>query len=75
MCKFCEETNTLLSEDWHTTTGRKAFADVRFDTENNEIDMEYGLLEFDGSSGPDTTWSYGSIKIKYCPFCGVELSK
>lgn len=74
MCKFCEQTDNLISEDYQTSVGRKVFADLRFDTENNELDMEYGLLEVDGSSGADTNWSH-AIKINYCPMCGRKLDK
>lgn len=72
MCKFCETTNYLISEGINTTAGRKVFADLRFDRENKELDINYGLLDGLGFQGKDVTWSE-SIEIKYCPFCGVEL--
>ena len=73
MCKYCEQTDNLISEARMTSTGRLAFADLRFDLENNELDMEYGLLEYDGSSGEDTTWS-SALKFNHCPMCGRKLS-
>lgn len=73
MCEFCKTNDNLISEGMLTTIGRTVFADLRFDTENNELDINYGLLENDGCQGKDATWS-SSIKINYCPFCGVKLS-
>lgn len=74
MCEYCKETNCVLSEGIKTSTGRVAFADLRFDSENNELDINYGLLNEDGSQGKDTQWS-DSFGINYCPVCGRKLDK
>ena len=74
MCEFCKETNNVLSEGIPTSTGRQVFADLRFDKDNNQLDINYGLLEIDDCQGKDTTWSR-SIDINYCPICGEKLRK
>ena len=72
MCKFCEETDCVISEGIDTTTGRQAFADLRFDKDNNQLDINFGLLDEEGCQGKDTTWS-NSLNINYCPICGEKL--
>jgi hypothetical protein len=71
-CEFCKTTDNLISEGMNTSVGRMVFADLRFDTENNELDINYGLLEEDDTQGEDTTWSK-SFKINFCPVCGRKL--
>ena len=72
MCDYCKTTDIIISEGIITSTGRIVFADLRLERENNELDINYGLLDEQNHQCNDTTWSK-SLKIKYCPFCGREL--
>lgn len=72
MCKFCEITDCVLSGGYKTSTQRIAFADLRFDEENSQLDINFGLLDDNGYQGKDATWS-DSLDINYCPVCGRKL--
>ncbi len=74
MCDFCKQTDVVLSGLHTTTFGRLAFADLRLDLENKQLDMEFGLLDINGSAGKDTAWS-DAININYCPICGKKLKE
>jgi len=56
-CKHCEETDLVVGFDLGDEN-----LDVRFDTENAQIDIIYLAHDIDHS-----------IQIKFCPFCGREL--
>lgn len=72
MCNVCKNTDCIISESFKTSTGREAFADLRIDLDNNQLDINYGLLEINGDQGKDTTWSQ-SLDINFCPICGRNL--
>ena len=68
MCKFCNETNVVLSQ--MITVGKKClFVDVRFDADYNQIDVCVGDAETEQS-----TWTNG-INIAFCPVCGKKLKE
>lgn len=73
MC-ICEATDRLISESFYTSIGREVFVDLRFDLDNRELDICYGLLNNSGRIGKDSNWSDG-FKINYCPVCGRKLSE
>lgn len=70
-CEKCKETNVILSDSYKTKNGTRIFADLRFDTEFNQLDISSGTL--DANKLPDERrWSH-SVDIKFCPFCGEKL--
>ena len=69
MCEFCSNTNYLISEEYITEEGIKVFADLRFDTDYNQLEIKYGVLDNSGGE-----WSK-SLNIKYCPICGKKLQE
>lgn len=71
-CKLCSSTCYIITEGFRTSKKRVVFADLRFDAENSEIDINYGLLDAGGYQGKDTAWSK-SYKFKYCPECGRKF--
>ena len=72
MCNFCRETDYIISEEMKVSSGAKAIAELRFDVENREMEIRYGLLGDNGSIGCDTGWTK-PVKINYCPICGEKL--
>ena len=73
-CEKCKETDCLVSSNFTLEDGTRVFADLRFDLENNKLDMQYGTLEEEGYRTKEVDWSY-SAKVRFCPFCGRELPK
>lgn len=73
-CGLCDDKQTkcIIASNLATTIGEKAFVDVRFDLENNQIDAQFGLLNEDGSASVNSDWS-SSLNINYCPICGKKL--
>lgn len=70
-CRKCETTDCIASGTLVLQNGLRVFADLRFDPENNQLDMEFGTLDEDGV-GYETEWS-DAANINFCPFCGAEL--
>ena len=67
-CEECAETNTFLISSGETEDGKNVETRLRFDAENNQLDV-IAQIEYDGG----TSIVEDSITIKYCPFCGREL--
>jgi hypothetical protein len=80
-CEFCKETNCAISKRIPVTIGGvevEAFARVRFDIENNQIDMELGVAKAAKSEEDRNSVVYAhdwsdSIDIIKCPVCGETL--
>lgn len=68
MCKFCEETDCLISEEI-IVDRQPLFVDLRFDTLNNQLDIFAGFV--DSGHGDWTK----SLNIKFCPMCGEKLKE
>ena len=70
-CEKCRGTDCLVSDIATTKDGVEIFADLRFDLDFNQLDINFGVLGEDGFP-KETFWGFG-VDIKYCPFCGNEL--
>lgn len=70
-CPKCKETDCIASGVMTLSNGIKVFADLRFDVENAQLDMEFGTLDED-NIGAEIEWS-NAADIRFCPFCGAEL--
>lgn len=75
-CNFCGDLQTkcFISSDLTTTANEKIFVDARLDLENNQIDIQFGLLNSDNSASVNSDWTY-CLDIHYCPVCGKKLKK
>ena len=70
MCEKCKNGGNILDGYLNTTKG-EVFTRLRFDLENNQFDMQYGIMGKE--KGPDEfEWTH-SIDIAFCPFCGRRL--
>ena len=70
MCEKCKDGGNILDGYLNTTKG-EVFTRLRFDLDNNQFDMQYGIMDKDES--PDEfDWTH-SIDISFCPFCGKRL--
>lgn len=67
MCKYCEQTDFIISSNY-----KNVGADLRFDVENRQLDIELGYTDENGKF-TDSYWD-GFIDISYCPFCGSKIS-
>lgn len=74
-CSLCKETNCILSaESEPNEEGLKAFADLRFDLEHNQLDIELGILDKEHNVIEKTVkWSEKGIDVNNCPACGKLL--
>lgn len=70
---FCLTTDCILSGGKEFKDDAFVFADLRFDTENNQFDMNFGTIGEDGFS-KNSEWS-DSTNISFCPYCGRRLPK
>lgn len=72
MCEKCKETDCVLSADMQDKDGLKIFADLRFDLEANQLDINFGKLGI--NNRPETSYWSDGLDIKFCPFCGEKLA-
>ena len=71
MCEKCKDGGNILDGYLETSKG-EVFTRLRFDLDNNQFDMQYGVMGKDNS--PDEyEWTH-SIDISFCPFCGQRLT-
>lgn len=70
---ICDETNCILSDSSKLSTGETVFSDLRLDLDNNELDIEHGLIG-DNGYAKESSWTH-SLKINYCPVCGKKLEE
>ncbi len=80
-CQFCKETNCAISKRITANIEGvevEVFARLRFDMENNQIDMQFGVAK-PAKTEEDrnrevyaSDWS-DSIDIIKCPVCGETL--
>jgi len=69
MCDKCKNGGNILDGYFKTSKG-EIFTRLRFDLDNNQFDMQYGVM---GETAPDEyDWTH-SVDISFCPFCGRRL--
>ncbi len=71
MCDKCKDDGNILDGYLNTTKG-EVFTRLRFDLDNNQFDMQYGIMGKDVALD-EYDWTH-SIDISFCPFCGKRLS-
>lgn len=67
MCKFCDETQNIISEET-AVKNLTVFVDLRYDAGNHMLEIQYGAAETNIAE-----WTK-SFEIKFCPICGVKLN-
>lgn len=79
VCETCKDTDFIVSgtsQSIYDINGTKCkiFVDLRMDRENNELDMDFGLVNVETNEiiQDSIEWS-NAIEIKHCPVCGKEL--
>lgn len=72
-CEKCQNTDCILASDEEVGEKGKIFADLRFDLENNQLDINFGFLG-KNNRPLDSYWS-DAVNIKFCPFCGRKLDE
>lgn len=72
-CEKCKETDCVLSSNMFLENGTEVFADIRFDLDANQLDINVGSIGEDGFP-EESYWSDG-LDIKFCPFCGEKLKE
>lgn len=70
-CTKCETADCILAYDEKIENGEIVFTDLRFDVENRQLDINFGLLG-KNNRPKESYWSY-AVNIKFCPFCGEQL--
>lgn len=80
-CSKCKQTDTILTGENSNIVeykGRKAktFSDLRFDFQNNQLDINMGLIDAETGEVIEGTsqWSDG-LDINFCPCCGEKLEE
>ena len=73
-CIKCKDTDCIISDSFKLKDGTEIFADLRFDLENNQLDIQYGTLDKKDKCSLESEWTH-SIDIKYCMFCGDKLQE
>lgn len=71
MCEKCKNGGNILDGYLNTKKG-KVFTRLRFDLDNNQFDMQYGIMGEENT--PDEFDWTNSIDISFCPFCGKRLT-
>ncbi|MCK9198173.1 MAG: hypothetical protein M0P49_01055 [Bacilli bacterium] len=71
MCEKCKDGGNILDGYFENSKG-KSFTRLRFDLDNNQFDMQYGMCGEDDVP-TEYEWTH-SIDISFCPFCGKRLS-
>lgn len=71
MCEKCKDGGNILDGYFENSKG-KSFTRLRFDLDNNQFDMQYGICGEDNCPTDEHEWTH-SIDISFCPFCGNRL--